>query len=803
MSTFWAILSTSARSLARKPSTSLLIVFVLALGIGLNATLFSFLDALYLAPPAGIRHPQELVLVSHQVQEAPRSLPLSYPLYEDLAARSSRLRAVAAYRPVTVAYMTPDGTDLVAAEVVSETYFDLLGVSPLLGRVFVGREVDPDSSVVINESFWRDQLGGDPAILGSKLWLNNRPFLVRGIAGGRFKGLKAASSTRIWFHVSALPQVCECPLEQLEDRDSQTFRVVGRLKPGESAESLRAELSTFPARLEESPVDRKSKLWAESLVGQSGAKPTAFKVGFLLLGILFLLLALICTNISSLLFVRALGRRREFAISLALGGSRSRLCQQAFLECLLLCLAGALLGLLPAFWSQELFQKLAPPLLSSASIETSINLRLAGFILLLVLAAGGTMAVAPVWLTSRTELMGALRGPSPARRQGFGRGSTLHLLAILQIAVCTVALSAAGLLLGGLRAAWKTDLGFRPESLLTASFDLRSLGLSETQGRVFQEELIRRTVELRGVTSAALAERPPLGGFREWLEATPVPGGPKSLIGVMSVGPRYFETVGIDLLRGRGFTASEGESVLVINELLARKSWPGQNPIGRLLYLEDQAGGSRVVGVVGNARFLTVDEDARPFIYRPLSQVYRSEASLIVQTEGPPGTFIEAVRVLVGQMERRLPLTQLATASEVVNRSLWPARATASLLTLVGLLALLLAAGGIYGVTAQVILARYREIGIRLALGVRRSRLMASLLLDGTSIAVIGCLLGTAATMAGRNLLAVAAQGLELPSFSICFFIGAILLGVGLSASFIPATRILKLHPSTVLTQRA
>lgn len=801
---FWDDLRLAIRAIVRRPLASLPIVLSLALGIGLNAILFSFLDALYLASPSGVGNPRELVVINSQAAEVPRSLPVSYPNYLDVARQSAVLSGIAAYRPVNIGIASAEGAHLVGAELVSENFFDLLGVRMDRGRAFAGRGAELESLAVVSERFWHEHLGGDPSVPGKKVLLNDRPFIVAGVAGGGFKGLRSSSSTQVWLHVAALPKVCECSLQELQDRSAQSFRLVGRLLPGQGLESLEPELRLISHRLEavDPSANKGQRLRSEPLVDGLGSLAKPPQIGVILLGTLLLLLALVCANIASVLLARAMARHRELAVALCLGASRSRLCRQSLLECLSLCLLGGLGGLFLSIWSRGLLSRLDLPFFDPAALDLSLDARRIGFVLILSLGATLMVAVAPVWQTSRADLMAPLRGEAQPRRLAGRRLSPLHFLVLVQVAVCTLSLAAAGLLLESLRAAWKTDLGFRTEDLLTASFDLRLLGFSEDQGRMFQRDIVDRVSDLPGIRAVTLAERPPLGGFREWLSVSPAAGEKGEMVGVLGVGARYFETLGLEISRGRGFDEADGEGgepVVVINEALARHAFPGGDPIDRLLYVEDQPEGARVIGIVENSRFLSIDEEVQPFLYRPLSQFYRSEMALILQTVGPPAGMAEPLRRAVGEVDSRLPLTRLMTVSDAVNRSLWRARTAASLLSLVGLLALLLAMLGVYGVTAYMVLRRLREMGIRRALGARYANLLATLMTDALLTVGAGVLIGTAMSLASRKWLAGLLQGVGEHGASVFVLTAAILMGVGLIASCVPAVRILRTDPAAVL----
>lgn len=800
----WDDLCSAIRSVVRKPLESLPIILSLGLGIGLNASLFSLLDTLFLAPPPGIALPEELVVISSQTGQVPRPLPVSYPEYLDLSRQSSSLSLAAAFRPVTVAVAANAGVDLVGADLVSEEFFEVLGVRASRGRTFAAGEHGLDSAAVVSERFWRERLAGDPSRVGKKILLNGRPFTVIGVAGDGFRGLRSSSSTQVWLHASALPSVCDCSLSQLGDRRDQSFRLIGRLRPGSRLESFASELGVVSRRLaaEYPETNRGRALKAESLGGRPAALAGPLKIGALLLATLLLLLFLVCANVASALLARVVARRRDLAVALCLGASRLRICRQWILEGLCLCLLGGLAGLLLSVWSKDLLLKLKLPFLDASGIDLPLNARLVGFVLVLALLSALVVVIVPVLQIARADLMGPLRGEEQPRRWGGRRLSPMHLLVLVQVAVCTLSLAAAGLLLESLRSAWNADLGFRTQDLLTASFDVRPLGISDAGGRTIHQEIVARVSGLPGVRSVALAERPPLGGFREWLKVVSTAGDEGILIGTLGVGTGYFETLGLEVRRGRGFSVIDregGEPVVVINEAFARQILPGVDPVGRLLSIEDHSEEARIVGVVENARFLSVDEPIQPFFYRPLSQVYRSEISLIARTAGPPEGLAEAIRRSVGEVDPRIPVTGLRTVSDLVNRSLAPTLAVVSLLSLVGLIALLLAMLGVYGVTDYMMLRRFREIGIRMALGAHRTSVLASLSLDGLLTVGAGVLIGCAAALASRGWLVAVTRRVDDQSTSVFWIVAGLLMCVGFTSCCIPAVRILKKGPSAVL----
>jgi len=539
-----------------------------------------------------------------------------------------------------------------------------------------------------------------------------------------------------------------------------------------------------------------------------GLRDGAVAISGLLATIVGLILLVACANVANLLLARAAARRKEIAVRLSIGAGRARLVRQLLTESVLLALMGGACGLLLAAWAMRALLALLATV--PLGVATNLDLRLDARTLLvtlgLSLVTGVLFGLVPALQASRPELVGALKSQAPPPA-GAGRGLTgRNLLVAAQVALSLVALVAAGLFLRSLGAAQRTDPGFETRRLLTLNLDLDLAGYDPARGQIFVRQMVERVSAVPGVLQATVAQAGPLQGttlrsvFLEGQDATKS----GTLIQVNGVGPRYFETVGVPLVRGRGFTEDDRQGappVVVVNQTMAAKLWPGQNPLGKRFRFFGDKFQVSVVGVAKDVKYNTLGEDPQPYIYFPLPQRWGGTLALLARTAGDPGAVLPTVERAVRGMDKDLPVTNVATVSQALANGLWAPRAVASLLAVFGLLALALAAVGIYGVTSFAVARRAREIGIRMALGARRGTVLGMVLGQGMAVVAAGLAAGILAAAAVTRLAAGLLFGIS-PTDPLAFGATSILLAaVALAANLLPARRATAVDPVTALRQ--
>jgi predicted permease len=838
MRTLWQDLRYGARMLWQNPGFSAIAVVSLALGIGANTSVFSFVNAVLLKP-LPVAEPARLAYVFSGLRTSPYSVA-SYPDYVDLRDKNQVFTSLAAYSPVSVSYTEDDQAETLGGLIVSGNFFDVLGVKPAPGRGFLADEDKTPGAVpvvVISHALWQSRFAGDGGIVGRKMTLNGQQFTVIGVAPAGFNG--AATGRTFDLYVPAAMQALVRPPrggysgemnpDLLSKRGPRWLDMIGRLKDGASIEQARAEMATLAAQLAQAYPDTNRDVTATvspATKGDPTQRGTLVSVASLLLAVVGLVLLIACANVANLLLARATARRKEISIRLALGASRGRLIRQLLTESVLLSVAGGALGLLLAFWLVDALRGFTPPAnLFPVAYDFSLDKSVLLFTMLLSILTGVIFGIAPAVQASNPDLVSALKDETPLMSDQPGwlvrRLPLRSVLIVAQVALSLVLLIGAGLFLRSLWQAQRTELGFDPDHVLTMPLNINLLRYTKAQGQDFYRQVIERVEALPGVQSATLSRTPPLsgasrqssvtfegrGGADHSSNAESSSGGNADVSSnetlSSSIGLRYFETLKIPLLRGRDFTTQDREGapgVVVVNETFAARYFNGEDPVGRRISLGgDKGPWLEIVGLVRDGKYITVGEARAPFVYQPVAQRHESGMSLLVRTKGDPAATLPAVRGEVQKLERNLPLTQARTMNDLLAMSLFGARAGAILLGCFGLLALLLATVGLYGVMSYSVSRRTREIGIRMALGAQGGTVLRLVLREGMTLVGFGVALGLVAALALTRLLASFLYGVS-PTDPVSFIVIALLLSaVALVASLLPARRAAKVDPMIAL----
>jgi putative ABC transport system permease protein len=811
MQTLWQDLRYGVRTLTRTPGFTLIAVLTLALGIGASTAIYSVVNAVLLRPLPYADAERLAVPLSVNAERGANDSNVTYADYLDWKNEG-------VFEHVAVIDGTLDHADLsggdgeperVRLAVVSEDYFTVLRTRALRGRFFAAEDYavsGPARGLVISDGLWKRRFGSDSEIVGKSIYLNGRPYPVVGVADGR----------RTWPEgrdVFVPLAVGTNPGPDLLRRDNMVFLALARLKPGSSFEATDAVLAGMAQRLEkEHPESRagwtnRAKPLLDHVVGtqlRSSLLMLLAAVGFVLL--------ITCVNVSNLLLTRSAARGHELAIRLALGAGRLRLIRQLLTEGLLLSILGGGAGLLLAIWSVGLLKRIVPPetpRLEEIGVSTGVLL----FALSLSLACALLCGLFPAWQAARSEIQLALKESSRSGGSRPQRQRLKNALVVTEVALSLVLLIGAGLTLRSLARVQRIDPGLKVERLVTMELNAPSVRYRNEEATIsFYRELVERLAATSGLDAAAISSTLPLGGGgfylgRSFLGAGwPEPPGGRDIQGEWNaVGPGYFDTVGMRLLRGRDFDARDsaaGEPTIIVNETFARIMFPGQDPLGRRIRSwRDENVLRTIVGVVGDVRYFGRDDAPRGLVYVPHAQNAWRSMILNVRTVGEPTQVIASIRDRIREVDKDLAVANLRTMTSILERSVAPRRASTMLLVLFAIVAAVLAAVGLYGVLSQVVAQRVHEIGIRMALGARAEDVWRMILAHGMRLAALGIAIG----LPGALVLTRLMRGLlyEVSAADPVTYAGIALLlfAVALLASFLPALRAARVDPMVTLRQ--
>ncbi|HEX3528030.1 MAG TPA: ABC transporter permease [Thermoanaerobaculia bacterium] len=804
----------AARQMARKPGITAFAVLSLALGIGVNSSIFSLVNAVLMRSLPAVR-PAELVDVYVGQTGEFRYATSSFPDYADLRTWNDTVSDLAAFNVTVATWDNGRRTELLFGEEVTASYFDLLGLRPVLGRTFLPEEdatAGTHPVIVLGQRAWKQRFGGDPNIIGRSLKLNGMHFTVIGVAPEKLKGSFPGVVSEFFMPMQMADAMEREPT--LTARGSRSLFLKARLKPGIPIEKAQAQFTTFASRLRTAyPVEDKgleiTLVKTRNVVLNPGIDGPIIGVAGLLMGLVGLVLLIACSNVANLLLVRASERRKEIAIRLAIGAGRGRLIRQLLTESVMLALMGGALGLLFALWTARLIVAFKPPLAIPLSLDVALDVKVLAFTMGLALLTGLICGVAPALQASKPDLVGTLRDDSAGPGRRYRRLGLRNLLVITQVAISTVLLVGAGLFLRSLGQASSIDPGFTLRKGVAAQL-LVGLGGSYTdaQGRVFYQRLLERTRALPGVRSAAYADHLPLA-LQVHVSRADIEGKPtardedKPEIDLDGAGPGYFETLGIPILAGRPFNEHDGPDVpkvAIVNETSAKRFWPGESPLGKHFRVGGKdAPWLTVVGVARDGKYRTLGEDPRPFAYTMVDQDKSFGRTLIVAGNGDEKALLGQVRRAIDATDPNVPIFDIKTMSEHLSIMLFLARIGAVLLAAFGGLGLILASMGLYGVVAASVARRTREIGIRMAIGARRGDVLRLVVREGMVLTGTGLAIGLGLALLGTGLLHGLLYGIA-PSDPLTFAAVALVLGgVALGANLIPAKRATEVDPLVAL----
>ena len=805
------------RQLLKKPGFTAVAVLSLSLGIAANITIFSFVNTLLLRP-APVEEPEKLWQIwrfrPNASSEIKRHGTWSRPAIAHFRAHSQSCTAIAAFKgePTLTSWNNNGYGESAQSLFVSGNFFDVCGIRPALGRLFIpaeDRTPGTHPAVVVSHGFWRKRLAADAQAVGRTLTVNGVALTVVGVAPESFTGVIAGVVPDLWVPFMMAPSVLH-DAEWLTDPSSHSLIGLGRLKPGVSVDQAAAELTVLTRQYEvETPggvVRGDGAALVPSLLVPGPVRGYVGSFTGLLMGAVFLVLLIACANAANLQLARTVTRRQEMAVRAALGAGRRRLIRQLLTESVLLAGLGGGLGLVLSMWLAQLIGRLIPSTLP-LRFSVEFDWRVMVFTAVVTLVTGILFGLAPAFHGTRLNLASTLKDET--RGVAVGRSRFANALIAGQMALCLVLLLAATLCLRSLINARAFDPGFAVKERVAVGFNLNDFGYTPAQAKEFFARLMARVQALPGVRAAAWTGHLPLGTERSngnfQVEGQELPPGEHGFFfEQFNVGPGYFATMGTTLLQGREFTDADREGstrVAIINEAAATRYWPGQNPIGRRLYSGESKpeNALEIVGVVRTGRYSTLGEDPKPAFFECFLQKRRLGATLVAHVQAAPAPVLSAIRGVAQELDSRLALTRLTTLEQHLSLALFPVRTSGLLLGVLGLVAMVLAVSGLFGVIAYSVSQRTREVGIRMALGAQRRDVLGLVMRQGMRLAGIGVGVGIIGALAATQLLRSLLFGVSATDPLTFIAVPLVLLAVALLACWLPARRAASVDPMEAL----
>jgi predicted permease len=814
MESTWRDLRYAARSLRRRPVFVGTVVATLALGIGANTAVFSLIDAVLLHPIA-VDHPDRLVTVVEDGR-APSGGASTFGKYRDFVAQASAFSGLAAYAGTSVTIDDAGVPEEVSIALVTDNYFSVLGVRAAIGRTMAPgdpTEAGANAVMVISPALWRRHFGGDPSIVGKTVRIAGQSLTIVGVSDERFRGTELSKVPELWVPISMVPSLSLGLLSMPHILESRTgvpfFRIVGRLAPGVSRERAAAELNTIDARQSSATASAANPATASAgqrisllPITQGAAmrdRESLIQFVRLLFVVVALTLLLACVNVANLLVVRAAERAREFGVRAALGASAGRLLRQLLLESLLLALAGGAAGLLVGAITVRLLSVFTlPGGIALSQLQLGLDPRVLAFTSVLSVLTAVAFGVIPAWRASRPDVVDVLKHSDGRAPTLAGRGALLTV----QVAISLVLLIAAGLFLRSLQAGLSTNLGFDPRPLAAVSTPMQTEGKAALHVQRYME-IVDRAAALPGMIAVAASTHVPLIGMRGWPFAegaattSPSPNRKTMPLPMVSVTPAYFTVLGVPIVSGRGITAQDlaaSPQVAVLNESAARAFWPSESPIGKQINFMD-AETYTIVGVVRDIKYATLQDEDVPFAYAPMVQKEPIGTVSFIARSGNPKSALAALQRTMKSTAPELVIRNPRLVIDQIDQVLMPQRFGATLLSVFSLVALAVSAVGIYGTVAYTVARRTTEIGIRMALGARRTDVLELVLFRTAASVAAGIAIGLFAAGLATKLVVHFLFGIT--ALDALAFGGAIgvMVVVAIGVALAPARRATRIDP--------
>ncbi|HXW16795.1 MAG TPA: ABC transporter permease [Candidatus Acidoferrales bacterium] len=809
MKTFWHDVVYAVRMLRKSPGFTIVAVLTLVLGIGGNATVFSWIRGVLMNPLPGISHADQWV-AAETVMPNGEFHTSSYPDYKDYRDQNHVFSDLICFEFIgaDLNFLDTQPSERVWGMLVTENYFDALGVRPELGATFhadKNQALNSDPYIVLSYGLWQRQFGADPNIVGRVVHVNSHPFTVIGVAPQGFYGTIVGVASGYWVPMMMQPQAL--PGEDIEERTPTFVHIMGRLRPGVTLAQAQAEMSSIAKHLaQENPNKSKNigiaiaPVWKAHYGVQDFLRSV---LGFLMIAAALVLL-IGCVNVANLLLSRATSREREMAIRAAMGAGRERLVRLMLSESLVLALAGGAGGVVVALWGVNLLKLFAPNSHLPVAFAAGVDGPVLAFTLILSLATGIVFGLVPAWRASKTDLNQSLK--EGGRTAGSGGAHRLRdILVVSEIALATVLLATAGLLIRSLRSAEAAGPGFNVNHVAVAAFDLRGNGYTSERATLFFDQLLERLRALPGVQSASSERYVPLWFTGQSYTFVQVqgytPGSNENMrIDLNVVGADYFRTTQIPLASGRDFNESDRDAApkaMIVNQTMANRFWPGVDPVGHEVRLWGEWW--TVVGVARDIKYHRMNEGPESFMYLPVLQTDDTDANILVRSDLPAAAVIGMVRDVASSLDAKVQPMESDDLAELLKSSMFANRTAAAIASLLGGLGVFLAALGIYGVLSYTVSQRLREIGVRIALGAQRKDVLRLVVGAGLRLAAIGAMLGAAAALALTREMSSLLFGVSATD-PATFVAVLALVGIAAAlAAYIPAMRAMRVDPMVAL----
>jgi len=791
------------RSLRRSPGFALVAVLTIGLAMGMNTVAFTWMERLVLEPLPAVPASHELVALA---TTAPGGdlMGISYANLRDWRDGVQSFTGITAESFDEMSLRTSGPAERVWGAFATAGYFDVLRVRLALGRAFLPDEETQAAPVtVISHALWRRTFAGDSGVIGRHVMINGHDVTIIGVASDRFAGATGILRFDLWVPIT-LYEILQPRPGVLALRTSYRFNGIARLKPGVSIQQARQDINAVHRRLADADPGIRNTTVDVGPFGEAGATAMFRPVLGALLGVTVVILLVACSNLANLLLARATGRQREIGIRLAVGAGRARLVRQLLTESLVLSLSGGVVGVLIALWGKGTMAALLPATPYPIFVEYDLDARVLAAALAVSVLTGVVFGLVPALQASRANVVAALR--DGADTGSAGRGRLRSVLIASQVALSLVCLVCAGLFVRGLQRAQSIDTGMRhPQQVLLVGTNFFLAGYADSTGPAALDRLLGRVRALPGVRSASVANAVPLGlgiwnNMAIGIEGYTFRTDETNSVPFNHVGPGYFETIGIPIVQGRGFTAADRATTLpvaVVNEVFARRYWAGQDPLGKHITVDGRE--RTVVGVARNTAQWSLGEPTPPVFFRPILQDWRTRVTLHVRASGDPRTLEQALRRAVETVDPALPFTDVRTLAEHIGANRFAQRIGAWVLATFGALALVLSAVGIFGVLSYSVAQRTREMGVRIAIGASRRDVVGLVIGKAMRFTVIGLGVGVVlAAGAGRLLRS---QIFGISPLDPVTFIGVVLLlgSVALLAAWLPARRAARVDPVIAL----
>jgi macrolide transport system ATP-binding/permease protein len=815
MGTLWQDFRYGVRTLLRTPAFACVAILTLGLGIGVNTGIFSVVNMLTLRP-LPVRNPSQLTVLAFQREKGPLQNQFSYPDFQDIRAQSSDVFSDVMGYDFGVDGLSVNGrADRIMTNYVTGNYFTLLGLQPALGRLILpseGKTAGADPVLVLGYSYWKSHFGGDRSIVGRAVQVNGHPVTIVGVAPASFHGVYPLIETQGYLPYG-MRTIDDPPADFLTDRGMQTMTVFARLKPGVSLKQAQAALNVIATRLSRDHPDTDKGISVQ-LFREVEARPvpdlkhTIRNVSVLFLILAGLVLLLACVNVANILLVRATTREREMAVRVALGAGRGRLVRQLLTESVLLALGGGAAGILLGSWASRMLGSIHLNTDLPVHMDFSLDWRVLGYAVGAALLTGIVVGLVPALRATRCNLSEVLH---EGGRTGSARRHRLRsTLVVAQVGGSLMLLIVAGLFIRSLQHAQRANLGFDPDHVVNLSMDPHEVGYNEAQGREFFHQLLQRVRGLPGVEDASLAFSVPFGYYNNTATLhiqgyQQRPGEPPPDVDYNTVSPSYFRTMRIPIVRGRAFTDADGPDaayVAVVNEAMAQRFWPDQDPLGRTFTMDTVKGHSiRVVGVTRNFRTDSSWGEYRPYLFVPRAQNYNSVATLQVRSQRNGAVMMKELEGEIHSLAPGLPVVDVQSMRQALDslNGFLIFEIAAAVAGTLGILGLILAVVGVYGVVSYSTSQRTHEIGIRMALGAQPADVLGIIFRQGLLIVGIGVVLGLAAAFAIARLVANFLVGVSATDPLTYAMVSAALVLAALAACYLPARRAMRLEPTIAL----